>query len=189
MPACAGMTRLAVQAASAFKGRSSVGIARSPRVVCRFFGLRFGGLRSLSSEGCWRRFMIADCIFSNARAFPSDLAAASPHCARRRTRASMRTRSPRTRGKSRAIDPTSGRNSPALKPEPVSSLGKQTGSSPSCLASISRTLAFETYPFGFRPCEGGKRPLSSGACEAPFIQRNVIMPEFRFSVKEFQNKL
>jgi hypothetical protein len=76
-----------------------------------------------------------------------------------------------------------------LKPEPVSSLGKQTGASPSCLASISRTLAFETYPFGFRPCEGGKRPLSSGACEAPFIQRNVIMPEFRFSVKEFQNIL
>ena len=74
----------------------------------------------------WRLFMIAD-----AWRRLSDLLAGDPMSAKRDP-ASRKQTSPGAAEKDRAIDPMSGKNSPAREPEPVSSLGKRTGASPSC---------------------------------------------------------
>lgn len=78
----------------------------------------------------------------------------------------------------------SGRNAPPEKSSiRFSSLGKRTGASPSCRNEMS----LERLPLSLsvRPrCE--MRPLCVGALGTPFIQRQLNMAQFRFSVKEFQ---
>jgi hypothetical protein len=46
---------------------------------------------------------------------------------------------------------------------------------------------FEPYPFGW--AMRGAKAAFRRRCQAPFVQRWVTMPQFRFFVKEFQKKL
>ena len=77
---------------------------------------------------------------------------------------------PDPRIKDRPIDPMSGKNSSAKEPEPVSSLGKRTGASPSCRECLTNPCLL-MLPFRFADAMR-MRPLLSGALRAPFIQRS-----------------
>ena len=76
--------------------------------------------------------------------------------------------------KDRAIDPTSGKNTPAEKgPDALSSLGSADGRQP-FMPQEYLSNACLLHPFGFAHAMWGGR-LLSGACEALFIPRWIIM--------------
>jgi hypothetical protein len=100
----------------------------------RSFGFFVSGSSCLFKQvKGWRRFTVADGVFvRRIELFPPDLSAAEPDEREKGTPASTEhppVMSPGDRGpleKDRPIVPTSGRN-----PEPLSSLGKRAGASPS----------------------------------------------------------
>jgi hypothetical protein len=65
---------------------------------------------------------------------------------------------------------------------------KRTGASPSCRVIISQSLPSSLIP-SFSRNPGRKRPLSVGRVGAPFIQRQLTMPQFRSFVNDFQKTL
>jgi hypothetical protein len=62
-------------------------------------------------------------------------------------------------------------------------LEKRTGASPSCLNSISRTPAFDPYPFGFA-MQGGCGRFQSSALRTSFIQRQITTSDIQTICKE-----
>jgi hypothetical protein len=76
---------------------------------------------------------------------------------------------------------------PLKSPKRFRAFGEAGGRQPfmpyECLAN-----PFDAYPFGFADCEADAAAFRRARREAPFIQRRNTMPQFRFSVNDFQKK-
>jgi hypothetical protein len=100
----------------------------------------------------------------------------------------LRARSPRT-GIRQTVDPMRGQEFAPLKKARTGfrAFGQADGRQPFVPHEYLTTSAFEPYPFGCA-MRGGSGRFPS-ACEAPFVQRWITMPQFWFSVKESRKEI
>ena len=152
-------------------------------LVCRSFDLRFLFLRSREASEGLAPFLRSRTLGRRL----SDWAAGKPHCAKRGTVASSDHR-PEDREKKTGRSIRCAARMRPLKRARTGFEPLDSGRAPALHACEYLTIpAFEHLSLRFRPARR-KWPLSVGRIRAPFIQRRITLPGFRFPVKKFQKK-